>query len=110
MGEEKEKITPETLLTEMRERLPKRLVKALEEYLKPREPEIPTITPEVWRDKVTEHLLECPTCYADIFKRVYSSSDYLCKDCGFPIRGVKQFEFCPECRGEGLRKRKKRKR
>jgi len=67
--------------------------------------------PEQPKENHTQHILSCPTCYADTVKgmeKMKETSDYLCEDCDLPL-GSKEFaekiDVCPRC---GSKKAKRR--
>jgi len=67
--------------------------------------------PEQPKESHSEHILNCPRCFAETVKgieKMKETSDYLCEDCDLPL-GSKEFaekiDACPRC---GSKKAKKR--
>lgn len=62
------------------------------------------------RETHIDHVCGCPDCLCGAMDRLNKTSDYFCKDCGFPLGSeefVKKLKDCPNCHRTNVRPRER---
>jgi deoxyribose-phosphate aldolase len=47
-----------------------------------------------------DHVCSCPDCLCDVMEKLNKTSDFVCKDCGFPLGNTvfaQKLKSCPNC-------------